>query len=141
MPDSLETIHPLFIHFPIALLSTGLFFDLLSCFLNREDLENAGFWCMLMGIISCLFSNFTGLMAFLADWELLDLLSWSYRFHFLIAWTTTIVFAALFWARIKLQMELRYSPLKQYLYVMLHILTVGILFYGAHLGAKAAERI
>ena len=30
MPYSLETIHPLFIHFPIALLSTGLFFDILA---------------------------------------------------------------------------------------------------------------
>ena len=141
MPFSLETIHPLFIHFPIALLSTGLFFDILALMYHNEDLEHAGFWCMLMGLISCLFSNFTGLMAFLADWELLDLLSWSYRFHFLIAWTTTIVFAALFWARIKFQLDIRYSPAKRYLYVIIHILTVGILFYGAHLGAKAAERI
>ena len=141
MPYSLETIHPLFIHFPIALLSTGLFFDILAMIFHREDLEYAGFWCMLMGIISCLFSHFTGLMAFLAEGELLDLLNWSYRFHFLIAWCTTFIFAALFLARIKLQLDLRYSSAKRYLYVMIHILTVGILFYGAHLGAKAAERI
>ena len=96
---------------------------------------------MLMGLISCLFSNFTGLMAFLAEGQLSDLLNWSYRFHFLIAWCITFIIAALFWARIKLQLDLRYSPLKQYLYVIIHVLTVGILFYGAHLGAKAAERI
>ena len=141
MPYSLETLHPLFIHFPIALLSTGLFFDILALMFHNEDLEHAGFWCMLMGLISCLFSNFTGLMAFLAEGELLDLLNWSYRFHFLIAWCTTFIFAALFFARIKLQLDLRYSSAKRYLYVIIHILTVGILFYGAHLGAKAAERI
>ena len=141
MPYSLENIHPLIIHFPIALLSTGLFFDILALIFHHDDLEHAGFWCMLMGIISCLFSNFTGLMAFLAEGELSYLFNWSYRFHFLIAWCTTIIFALLFWARIKLQLDLRNSPLKQYLYVMIHILTVGILFYGAHLGAKAAERI
>ena len=141
MPYSLETIHPLFIHFPIALLSTGLFFDILAIIFHHEDLEHAGFWCMLMGIISCLFSNLTGLLAFLAEGELSDLPNWKYFSHFLIAWSTTFIFAALFWARIKLQLDLRFSPLKQYLYVMIHSLTVGILFYGAHLGAKAAERI
>ena len=141
MPYSLETIHPLFIHFPIALLATGLFFDILALIFYNDDLEHAGFWCMLMGLISCLFSNFTGLMAFLAEGELSDLLNWSYRFHFLIAWSITFIIAALFWARIRLQLDLRYSPLKRFLYLMIHILTVGILFYGAHLGAKAAERI
>ena len=141
MPYSLETVHPLFIHFPIALLSTGLFFDILAMIFHHEDLEHAGFWCMLMGIISCLFSNITGLMAFLSEGELLDLPNWSYRFHFLIAWCITFVIAVLFWARIKFQLNLRYSPLKRFLYLMIHILTVGILFYGAHLGAKAAERI
>ena len=142
MPYSLETIHPLIIHFPIALLSTGLFFDILAMiFHHEEDLEHAGFWCMLMGIISCLFSNFTGLMAFFSEGELSDLLNWSYRFHFLIAWCITIIVATLFWVRIKFQLDLRYSPTKRSLYVMIHILTVGILFYGAHLGAQAAERI
>ena len=141
MPYSLETIHPLFIHFPIALLSTGLFFDILALMFHNDDLEHAGFWCMLMGLISCLFSNFTGLMAFLAEGEFLDLLNWSYRFHFLIAWCITFIIGTLFWARIKFQIDLRYSPLKRFIYVTVHILGVGILFYGAHLGAKAAERI
>ena len=140
MPYSLDTIHPLFIHFPIALLSTGLFFDLMSILLRREDMENAGFWCMFMGIISCLFSNFTGLMAFLSEGELSDLPSWDYFIHVLIAWCTTFIIAALFWARIKLQVDFRYSQLKRYIYFSIHILIVGILFYGAHLGAKAAGR-
>ena len=141
MPYSLETIHPLFIHFPIALLSTGLFFDILAMIFHHEDLEYAGFWCMLMGLISCLFSNITGLMAFLSEGELSELLNWSYRLHFLIAWSITFIIAALFWARIKWQLDLRYSHLKQSLYVLIHILTIGILFYGAHIGAKAAGRI
>ena len=141
MPYSLETIHPLLVHFPIALFSTGLFFDILAVIFHHEDLEQAGFWCMLMGVISCLFANFTGLMAFLAEGELSDLPNWAYFFHVLIAWSITFIFAILFWVRIKFQLDLRYSPLKQYLYVIIHVLTVGILFYGAHLGAKAAERI
>ena len=138
MPYSLETIHPLFIHFPIALLSTGLFFDLLSFFLNREDLENAGFWCMLMGIISCFFSNFTGLMFFLTGGSLSDLPRFT---HALLAWGSTFIFILLFWARIKLDVDFRYSTLNRWIYLSIHILAIGILFYGAHLGAIAAERI
>ena len=138
MPYSLETIHPLFIHFPIALLSTGLFFDLLSFFLNREDLEHAGFWCMLMGIISCLFSNFTGLMIFLTVGSLSDLPRFN---HALLGWGLTFIFILLFWVRIKLEVDFYYSRLKRYIYLSVHILAVVILFYGAHLGAIAAKRI
>ncbi|SVA97127.1 uncharacterized protein METZ01_LOCUS149981 [marine metagenome] len=138
MPYSLDNIHPLFIHFPIALLSTGLFFDLLAVILKREDLENAGFWCMLMGTISCLFSNFTGIMIFLTGASFSDLPRFT---HALLAWSTTFIFAFLFWARIKYQMDFRYSPLKQWIYFSINILAVGILFYGAHLGAEAAGRI
>ena len=138
MPYSLENIHPLFIHFPIALLATGLFFDLLAVILHREDIENAGFWCMFMGIISCLFSSFTGLMIFLTGGSFSDLPQFT---HFLLAWSATFIFVVLFWIRIKLYVDFLYSPLKRRFYFTIHILTICMLFYGAHLGAKAAERI
>ena len=138
MPYSLQTIHPLFIHFPIALLSTGLFFDLLAVILYRKDSENAGFWCMLMGIIACLFSNFTGLMAFLSEGVLSDLLKFT---HSLFALCTTLTFVVLLWARMRLKIDYYYPSLKRYIFFAIYILAVGILFYGAHLGAMAAERI
>ena len=129
---SLETIHPLIVHFPIALLSTGLLFDILAIKLHREDLEYAGFWSMLMGIISCLFSNFTGLMAFLTEGSFSDL---PWFTHGLLAWCATFIFAVLFWIRIKYQLDLQYSTTKRYLYQLIHIIAVSILFYAAHLGA------
>ena len=138
MPYSLETIHPLFVHFPIALLSTGLLFDFFSIILSREDLEHGGFWCMLIGIISCLFANFTGIMAFLSEgsFELegsfINLLNFT---HFLLMWGATFIFAILFWVRIKYQLEIRYSNLKRNIYLFFNILAVGILFYASHLGA------
>ena len=138
MPYTIENIHPLFIHFPIALLSTGLFFDFLAVLFNREDVKNVGFWCMLMWIITCLFSNFTGLMIFLTGGSLSDLPSFS---HALFAWGSTFIFILLFWVRIKLEVDFYYSTLKRYIYLSIHILAIGILFYGAHLGAIAAERI
>ena len=138
MPWSITEIHPLFVHFPIALFATGLFFDLLAEILQKEELEQAGFWSMLMGLVSCLFANMTGLLAFLEEGSISDLPQF---YHALLIWLAIIFFAVLFWVRIKFQVDLRYSSMKRYLYFLGHILTVGILFYGAHLGAKIAERI
>ena len=138
MPWSITEIHPLFVHFPIALFATGLFFDLLAEILQKEELEQAGFWCMLMGLVSCLFANMTGLLAFLEEGAISDLPQF---YHALLIWLAIIFFAILFWVRIKFQVDLHYSSMKRYLYFLGHILTVSILFYGAHLGAITAERI
>ena len=138
MPWSITEIHPLLVHFPIALFSTGLFFDLLAEILQKKELEQSGFWCMLMGLVSCLFTNMTGFLAFLEEGSISDLPQFS---HALLIWLSIFFFAVLFWVRIKFQVDLRYSSMKRYIYFIGHILAVGILFYGAHLGAIHADRI
>ena len=138
MPYSLETIHPLLVHFPIALFSTGLFFDILARLLNKEELDHAGFWTMLMALISSPFTIIAGIFAFMEEGSWLDL----YQFqHGILVLISTLLLLVLFWARIKFQLDFRYSSLKRNIYLFLHILAVGILFYGSHLGAKAADRI
>ena len=129
---SLENVHPLFIHFPIALFATGLFLDILANYYKKEDLNNAGFYCMLIGIISSLFANFTGLMAFLSEAAFKDIFNFT---HSLLAWLITFIFIILFWIRIKFQLDLQYSTIKKILYFLIYIIAVGILFYAAHLGA------
>ena len=138
MPYSLETVHPLLVHFPIALFSTGLFFDILAKLLNNEELDHAGFWTMLMALISSPFTIIAGIFAFMEEGSWLDI----YQFqHGILAFISTLLLLVLFWVRIKFQLDFRYSSLKRNIYLFLHILVVGILFYGAHLGAKAADRI
>ena len=138
MPYSLETIHPLLVHFPIALFSTGLFFDMLAKLLNNEELDHAGFWTMLMALISSPFTIIAGIFAFMEEGSLLDLFQFQ---HGILAFISTLFLLVLFWGRIKFQLDFRYSSLKRNIYLFLHILAVGILFYGAHLGAKTADRI
>ena len=138
MPWSITEIHPLLVHFPIALFSTGLFFDLLAELRQKKELEQSGFWCMLMGLVSCLFANTTGLLAFLEEGSISDLPGFS---HALLIWASILLFAVLFWVRIQFQLDLRYSNLKRNMYFLVHIIAVGILFYGAHLGAIHADRI
>ncbi|SVD99937.1 uncharacterized protein METZ01_LOCUS452791 [marine metagenome] len=138
MPYSIDTVHPLLVHFPIALFSTGLFFDILAKLLDNEEFDHAGFWTMLMALISSPFTIIAGIFAFMEEGSWLDL----YQFqHGLLAFISTLFLLVLFWARIKFQLDFRYSGLKRNIYLVLHILAVGILFYGAHLGAKTADRI
>ena len=139
MPYSLETVHPLLVHFPIALFSTGLFFDILARLLNNEELDHAGFWTMLMALVSSPFTIIAGIFAFLENHgDFLDLFQFQ---HGILAFISTLFLLVLFWGRIKFQLVFRYSSLKRNIYLFLHILAVGILFYGAHLGAKTADRI
>ena len=138
MPYSFDNIHPLIIHFPIALTSMGFVFDIFGSILNREDLKNAGFWCMLSGILSCLFAIISGLKMFLNNASLSYLLEFN---HFIITCLSTIIFIILFWLRIKLDVDFIYSKIKQQIYFCIYFLAILLLFYGSHLGAKAAGRI
>ena len=139
MPYSLDTIHPLLVHFPIALFSTGLFFDILYRIFNKEELDHAGFWTMLMALISAPFTIMSGLIAFMGQADSIrDLSEFT---HAILMCTSILIFMVLFWIRIKYQLDLRYSETKRNIYSLLHILAVGILFYAAHLGAKFAGRI
>ena len=139
MPYSLDTNHPLLVHFPIALFSTGLFFDILYRIFNKEELDHAGFWTMLMALISVPFTIMSGLIAFMGQADSIrDLSEFT---HAILMCTSILIFMVLFWIRIKYQLDLRYSATKRNIYSLLHILAVGILFYAAHLGAKFAGRI
>ena len=62
----LTEVHPLFVHFPIALLSVGYFFDVLYVVFKKTELESAGWWNLFLGIISSFVTIVTG---FVADWE------------------------------------------------------------------------
>ena len=137
MPYSLETVHPLLVHFPIALFSTGLFFDILARWLNNEELNHAGFWTMLIALISTPFTLFSGIIAFLEEGSFVDLFQF---YHGILMLISTLFLLLLFFARIKFDLDFRYSNLKRNLYLFLHILSVGILFYAAHLGAQTAGK-
>ena len=140
MPWTLETIHPLFVHFPIALFSTGLFIDILSRLWKNyeEELDSVGLWIMGMALLSSSFTVLTGVIAYIKQGTFL----YFFNFHHgILAILSIIIFSLLFWVRIEFQLEFRYSILKRNIYLFIQILSTSILFYSAHLGAIAAERI
>lgn len=60
---SAANIHPLFVHFPIALLfaSTGLFY--LSFFIKNNEIISTAKWCLLLGTLAGIITAVTGVMA------------------------------------------------------------------------------
>ena len=56
-------LHPMVVHFPIALLIIGTAVDLLGVVLKREDLTMVGKWNLYLGAASLLLVVATGLLA------------------------------------------------------------------------------
>ncbi|MBI3313906.1 MAG: DUF2231 domain-containing protein [Candidatus Omnitrophica bacterium] len=59
----LINIHPVFVHFPIALLLTAAAFYFLGTFFHKEDLFSAGKWVLYLGTLSAVAAVWTGLQA------------------------------------------------------------------------------
>ena len=53
-------LHPLVIHFPIALFSSAVLFDFISIIYSKNELLVASWWVMLLALISSFFAIITG---------------------------------------------------------------------------------
>ncbi len=136
---SLFEVHPLFVHFPIALLSTAVLFDVFSVFTGREDLAMVGWWTMLMGLISAVTAMTTGILAdtnmghFGSVFPIWINHGWTQVF-------ASILFMILFIWRGK-PGNIPRQKYQKWVYLTLSLLAVAVLFYGGHLGARLATRI
>ena len=141
MPWSITEIHPLLVHFPIALFSTGLMFDISSYVLEKDELETAGFYTMFMGLVSSFFAIISGIIKFFEMGSISDIFYTNLGYHGLIQLSATIILFILFGIRIKYDVDIQFGGSKKYIYLLLHCFSVGLLFYGAHLGAVEAGHI
>ncbi len=62
MPD-LTHLHPMIVHFPIALLIIGFLVDAISLFVKRDFLEKTGFILLIVGAIGAIAAYFSGASA------------------------------------------------------------------------------
>jgi uncharacterized membrane protein len=56
-------IHPMLVHFPIALLIAGFFSDVLGLFVKKEFFTRAGFYLLILGTLGAIAAVITGHMA------------------------------------------------------------------------------
>jgi uncharacterized membrane protein len=57
-----DHLHPLIVHFPVALIITGFFLDVVSLFFSKKEpcLSKAGFYLMILGTLAAVAGYLTG---------------------------------------------------------------------------------
>jgi uncharacterized membrane protein len=130
--SDMENIHPLFVHFPIALLLTGLLLDGLGFILKKSGLSIAGWWCFGLGVISAVVTVFTGLQAeetVSLSQEASEVLEMHEHFQL---YSTAVLVGLLIWRCFKW----RLIPPLASVYFIITILAVGAISYGSHYGGE-----
>jgi uncharacterized membrane protein len=126
-------IHPILVHFPVALLTVGLLFDLGGWLLKRESLRSAGWWCMVFGVGGVLLATLSGVYVEGsvghndAAHDVMEL-------HKKIAFAVTALFSLLLAWRGALRAKLPQRAWAAVAYFAMCLLAVGLMGYGAHLG-------
>ena len=59
----MPNIHPFVVHFPVALLTTAIVFDLLAVVLARDEFAKVGWWAQLVGTVGIAAAVVSGLVA------------------------------------------------------------------------------
>ena len=129
----MESIHPLVVHFPIALLIASLVFEILSFCFRIEAWRTTGRWCLVAGTAGALAAVLSGLKAgeiAKHSFEIHQVMELHERVGILVLVHATIL--SLWWL-----LSLRWPVLfRRTLYLALWALLVALLSFGAHLGGR-----
>ncbi len=128
----MQNIHPMFVHFPLALLSVGLLFDALGYFLKKQSLSYAGWWCFSLGVVSAIVTVFTGMQAH-------DTVSVGKEAHEIMeqhehfqTYSTIVFVGLLIWRSI----TWKAVPRLPIVYFIVTAIAVAAILYGAHYGGR-----
>jgi uncharacterized membrane protein len=133
----MSNIHPFLVHFPVALLTTALAFDLLALLLSREELAKAGWWVQVAGTIGIAAAVLSGLAA-RNQATISAQASGTFETHQQIAFLATGAFMALLLWRAG--MRTRIDPGRRMLYLTLYALSLACLWLGAWYGGELVYR-
>jgi len=132
-------LHPLVIHFPIALFSSAVLFDYISIIYKKNELLVASWWVMLLALISSCFAIISGFIDDNLIGHFNDV-SPFWENHSWMQIISVLGFLLLFIWRTK-KINLFNSKKLILIYLITGLVNVGILFYGSHLGTELAGRI
>ena len=132
-PFSLETIHPLIVHFPIALLLTAVGLDLVAMIGKWPTLHRVALWNLGLGAVGAGLAVWTGLEASevakhtFESYQVMEL-------HRKLGLSTLILSGLLLaWRLIKRD---RLTPRARLWLLPLMLAMVGTVSYGAYLGGR-----
>lgn len=131
--EHLQNVHPLFVHYPIGLLTAAVLFYTAAWLLRRDGLAIAGFWMLLAGTAAGAIAIGTGLYAekgvMVARSVRAALLE---RHEALMLTAAGIAVVACVWAVIQRPFPRRFRPL----FVALLLAMLGVLIKGADDGGR-----
>ena len=129
----MESAHPMVVHFPIALLLTGVVLDLVALVLRRPTLHRIALWNLSLGMLAAGVAVLTGLRAETVAkhsfniWQVMDL-------HKRLGISTLILgLMATSW-RLKQRDQLTIQG--RVVTFLFSLVMAGTLIYGAHLGGR-----
>jgi len=134
---SLDHIHNQVIHFPIALLSASVLFDIIGYYSDNKKMYSTSWYLLILGTLSALSAVLTGFIADSAQGHM------SEPFPIFTTHGSTQIFASLvflsllIWRYVNKRTETKPSRV----YLSTSMVGILILFYGGHLGAIIAGRI
>jgi uncharacterized membrane protein len=131
----MTTIHPIFVHFPIALLLTATLISVLAVLFKnkREELKIVLYWILILGAISVLAALFSGLYEderVVHDEAIHKIMEVHKLLGFII--TTVFVLITIWFIIRKRKIRLRELTVM----TLLLIGTSGVLVYSAYLGGE-----
>jgi uncharacterized membrane protein len=126
-------LHPVLTHFPIALFTVGLLFDLLAVLLKNTRLENVGWWSQVSGSVGLAAAIVSGLLAKSAIQIPGQAIS-TFETHEQIAFLVAALAASLLLWRISSLMLL--PPRMKTVYLLLMAIMVVVMWIGAWYGGE-----
>ncbi|HWR43455.1 DUF2231 domain-containing protein [Sporomusa sp.] len=131
----MQNFHPAVIHFPIALLLIGFLFDTVSVILKKDSLRGAGWWCLLIGVVSMAVAIGSGIYAENTAGHN-DASHAIMERHKNIEYVAAVLFGLmLVWRSLKRTL-LPGTVSQLVIYFAIGVLAVGTMAYGAHLGGR-----
>ncbi len=118
-------LHPVIVHFPIALLATAIFLEVIELFLKRDALREAATWLLGLGFLGGLVATVTGILAEEAAEEM-GVPESAIETHELLAFATLAVFAVL----IAIRWLQRKRRIPEFPGIVLAIGLVGVILIG-----------
>lgn len=129
----LQNLHPLFVHYPIGLLTAAALFYVAAWLLRRDGLATAGFWMLLAGTLGGAIAVGTGLYAEKGVMVARSVRAALLEQHETLMLTTAgIAVAACIWAVIARPFPRRFRPA----FILLLLAMVAVMMKGADDGGR-----
>ncbi|HEO66206.1 MAG TPA: DUF2231 domain-containing protein, partial [Spirochaetes bacterium] len=134
----MQNLHPIFTHYPIALLSFALLFMVLARILKKEALENAAWWCQLAGTLAIIVTVISGLLTETGEGHThtIGLSNEIMELHEGFQLTAAGIFIALLAGRLYKKGIWLKSRGPFIIYTVLTGIALSVMLYGAHLGGR-----